>query len=501
MPASHYFGGSYSSGNSQANSTGRLNDTADSNFVDAGYQLEWDLADLANGDTWTIEAYEGFTDPTPVQILVPGSQLSVDDTTLSMEFGVHNLDSSQRTFNLSANSSLGWTVDLLGGSSVTIDALTNVTVQMNITIPSGLAVDTVSTITLSASDGSGSGSSATTITIFSPNYTISPSELNFGNVSMGGSSTNSITLSNSGSDVVVGTVGSLNGLTAPFSITANACDGQTITNGNNCIINIKFEPSADISSNDLFNIPILAPVMTSASISVSGTGVYTVTVSSTAGGSTDKDGENTMNHGDLLTITPTAITGYHFTGWSGDAGGTDNPLTVTVTTHMTITANFAANQHTVNVNASSGGSTDKDGENTMNHGDSLTITPTAATGYHFTGWSGDAGGTDNPLTVTVIAHMTITANFTANQHTTNVNASSGGSTDKDGENTVNHGDTLTIAPTPDTNFYFLNWTGDATGDDNPLTLTVTSDMTITANFSGNQNNFYLPPVYMLLFGD
>ncbi len=67
---------------------------------------------------------------------------------------------------------------------------------------------------------------------------------------------------------------------------------------------------------------------------------HTLTIDSTAGGGTDQDGSHTINHGDSMTITPTADTGYGFMGWSGDASGSDDPLTVVVTSNMTIIANF-----------------------------------------------------------------------------------------------------------------------------------------------------------------
>ena len=68
---------------------------------------------------------------------------------------------------------------------------------------------------------------------------------------------------------------------------------------------------------------------------------HTVTVDSTTGGSTDHDGSHPVVDGDTITITPTADSGYHFTGWSGDASGSENPLIITVTSHLDITANFA----------------------------------------------------------------------------------------------------------------------------------------------------------------
>ncbi|MCP4640032.1 MAG: hypothetical protein GY851_06355, partial [bacterium] len=116
-PADHYFGGGFWTGTEQAGMTGRLDDTADANYVDAGYQLEWDRATLANGDTWVIEAYEVWTDPTAVQVLAPADQLTVADATVAIEFTLHNLDASSRTFDLSAVSDLGWAVTLTDGAS------------------------------------------------------------------------------------------------------------------------------------------------------------------------------------------------------------------------------------------------------------------------------------------------------------------------------------------------------------------------------------------------
>jgi uncharacterized repeat protein (TIGR02543 family) len=59
---------------------------------------------------------------------------------------------------------------------------------------------------------------------------------------------------------------------------------------------------------------------------------------SNAGSST---GDGAFDEGNSATISATPNTGYLFTGWSGDATGTTNPLTITVDAAKTITANFA----------------------------------------------------------------------------------------------------------------------------------------------------------------
>jgi hypothetical protein len=67
-----------------------------------------------------------------------------------------------------------------------------------------------------------------------------------------------------------------------------------------------------------------------------------VTVNEAAGGNTDHDGETNLFFGDdSITITATPSAGWEFTGWSGDAVGDDNPLTITgITTDLNITPVF-----------------------------------------------------------------------------------------------------------------------------------------------------------------
>ena len=48
---------------------------------------------------------------------------------------------------------------------------------------------------------------------------------------------------------------------------------------------------------------------------------------------------------------------------------------------------------------------------TYHDGDTVELTPTAAAGWTFSGWSGDLSGSDDPATVTVHGDMAITATF------------------------------------------------------------------------------------------
>ena len=68
----------------------------------------------------------------------------------------------------------------------------------------------------------------------------------------------------------------------------------------------------------------------------------TVTIATSGNGTTSPaPGTYTVQAGTTGAVTATPAGGYAFTGWSGSATGTANPLTVTVNGNMTLTANFA----------------------------------------------------------------------------------------------------------------------------------------------------------------
>jgi uncharacterized repeat protein (TIGR02543 family) len=192
----------------------------------------------------------------------------------------------------------------------------------------------------------------------------------------------------------------------------------------------------------------------------------------------------TYNHGDTVVLTPTADSGYEFTSWTGDATGTDNPLTVIMTGNKIITANFSPLAFTLNVTAVNGTVVKNPDNVTYNDGDNVELTATPDSGYEFTSWTGDATGTDNPLTVLMDDNKNITANFAliAAAFTLNVTAVNGTVVKNPDNLTYNDGDNVELTATPDSGYEFLNWTGDATGTNNPLTVLMDDNKNITANF-------------------
>ena len=124
--------------------------------------------------------------------------------------------------------------------------------------------------------------------------------------------------------------------------------------------------------------------------------------------------EETYHFGDMVTLTATASPGWSFSGWSGDASGTLNPLFFMITANSSITATFIKDEYTLTVAVKplEKGSVSIDPvKDTYDYGDEVILTAVAIPGWYFTGWSGGASGTDNPLTITIEGDTSITVNF------------------------------------------------------------------------------------------
>ena len=87
---------------------------------------------------------------------------------------------------------------------------------------------------------------------------------------------------------------------------------------------------------------VLAVILISSTVSCSkGDGIaeFNLVVGVTEGGNVNTSG-GTYDENTTISITATPIEGYFFTGWTGDATGNENPLSVTITGNVNITANF-----------------------------------------------------------------------------------------------------------------------------------------------------------------
>lgn len=143
---------------------------------------------------------------------------------------------------------------------------------------------------------------------------------------------------------------------------------------------------------------------------------YTLTVTPIGSGTVTVDPiQATYHYGDEVTLTATADPGWTFGGWGGDASGSENPLTYTITGNTTITATFTQDEYTLSFTPIGSGTLDIDPiQDTYHYGDVVTLTATADSSWIFIEWGGDASGSINPLVVTISGNTNITALFTTN---------------------------------------------------------------------------------------
>jgi outer membrane protein assembly factor BamB len=123
-----------------------------------------------------------------------------------------------------------------------------------------------------------------------------------------------------------------------------------------------------------------------------------------------------------------------------------------------------------------------------NSGESVTLTATPSTGYHFVSWKGDiAQGQDigNPLTIAIDSNKTLTATFEINTFITISSSGTGGSISPSGTITVNYGDSKIFTITPDSGYKIsdLKVDGVSKGSVSSYTFSnIISDHKIEASF-------------------
>jgi hypothetical protein len=210
---------------------------------------------------------------------------------------------------------------------------------------------------------------------------------------------------------------------------------------------------------------------------------YTVTTAATGDGSGWVSGAARYSYGEGATMTATPASGSHFVGWSGAISGVGNPQGFSVTTDVTVTAEFALDAFDVSTMTSPRGLGEVQGAGRYTYGRKVTLTAPIVTGYTFTNWSGALSGTSNPETLVVDGDKSATANYTIKRHRLTTEAVGSGTVTEGGE--FPYGTALKITATPSPKHRFTGWSGAASGEANPVELTMDGDKTITATFIPN----------------
>jgi len=118
-------------------------------------------------------------------------------------------------------------------------------------------------------------------------------------------------------------------------------------------------------------------------------------------------------------------------------------------------------------------------------GSVVDLTATPASGWEFVEWTGDVTGTSNSTSVTVNSDITATAVFQeiTPQYVVNASVQGSGVISKDPDQEFyDEGTTVELTAVPDAGWYFAGWSGEVTGTQNPIVVTLNADYVISATF-------------------
>lgn len=216
--------------------------------------------------------------------------------------------------------------------------------------------------------------------------------------------------------------------------------------------------------------------------------VFTIIATSSGNGAISPMGSVEVQYGNnqLFTITPD--TGHHVDSVlvNGVAVGavTSYEFVDVVTDRQTIEAIFGINVYALDISIVGNGSVTRDPDTSLyNHGTPVDLLATPASGWLFTGWSGDTVTTANPMTVIVDTAIALTATFEPITYTLDLTVIGPGSVLRNPDTTVySPGDSVLLTAVPDTGANFAGWTGDTTSTENPITIIMQEDRSITATF-------------------
>jgi hypothetical protein len=229
----------------------------------------------------------------------------------------------------------------------------------------------------------------------------------------------SITTTVNANKSIVATFIKIYGLTASVSPAGGGIvspAGGTYDEGSNIVVNAvpasgyRFDHWSGDAAGSVASIVL--NMNSEKNITASFIPVFKLTASvSPAGGGSITPGTGTFDAGANITLTAVPAPGYRFDHWSGDVSGNMSTVSLTIDAARTVTANFIrVYTLTVSVSPDGGGAVSVTG-GTYDAGTSVTLTATAAEGYIFDHWEGDASGNTTSVTITMTGNKNVMAVF------------------------------------------------------------------------------------------
>ena len=222
----------------------------------------------------------------------------------------------------------------------------------------------------------------------------------------------------------------------------------------------------------------------------------------------------TYQPGEQITVMANEADGWHVAGWSGTNDDSSQSSTNIVTmpnSDHTVGVSYEANCYTLTLNVSpnnSGNVTPTPPKSAScpanlqyTTGASVSLRAMANTGYEFSGWSGALSGATNPQSLTMDGNKSVTANFVVACYTLTLNRlpSSGGSISASPLKSAScpttyqytAGTSVSLTATPNTGYQFDGWSGALSGTQNPQSIVINDNESVTARFGDSNDECFL----------
>ncbi|MEX1261883.1 MAG: InlB B-repeat-containing protein, partial [Balneolaceae bacterium] len=195
-----------------------------------------------------------------------------------------------------------------------------------------------------------------------------------------------------------------------------------------------------------------------------------------------------------IELTANPADGWTFVEWNGDVSGSDNPVQITMDETKEVTAVFERRDYPLTVNIEGEGTVTEEVIQARTteyaYGTTVELTANPADGWTFTGWSGDLSGSENPTQIDITEEKEVTAVFqeekdfyaltieTEGEGSVSTELESGDESDGLYEN----GSVVELTASVADEWVFSHWEGSVDGDENPVSVEMNSDKTISAVF-------------------
>jgi surface protein len=194
----------------------------------------------------------------------------------------------------------------------------------------------------------------------------------------------------------------------------------------------------------------------------------------------------------VVELTPVPKEGWVFESWGGDLSGNEVPNRITVDGDKSVTVKFKRRDYPLNLTIEGEGTveerivTDPNGRQ-YPFQTVVELTPVPKEGWEFDSWDGDLTGTETPQTITVDKEKNVTVKFKRKDYKINFTIIGEGTVE---EKIVSNPSgrvypfqtVVELTPVPKEGWVFESWSGDLTGTDSPINLTLDKDRNVTVVF-------------------